>query len=144
MKASSRLRAPRAAISSAGAPVASDAAGVHQRNPIAAGGLVHEMRRDEDRHALIAGKVDQQFPKEVPGEGIDPRGGFVEDEDLGFMDDRDGQGQALSDPEWQRRGLAVHIFGQSKAVNEGIDPRALREPATDETALHARQDSGER
>ena len=42
------------------------AAGIHQRYPVAALRLVHEMGRDENRHALIARKVDQQLPRTGP------------------------------------------------------------------------------
>ena len=41
------------------------AAGIHQRDPVAAFGLVHEMGRDENRHALVAREIDQCFPEAV-------------------------------------------------------------------------------
>ena len=34
--------------------------------------LVHEMGRDENRHALVAREVDQQFPEAVARQRIDP------------------------------------------------------------------------
>ncbi len=46
-------------------------AGIHQRYAVAAFGLVHEMGRDENRHTLVARKIDQRFPEAVPRQRID-------------------------------------------------------------------------
>ena len=45
---------------------------IHQGNPVAARRFIHEMRRDENGDVMIARQVDQQFPKTVPCERIDP------------------------------------------------------------------------
>ena len=44
---------------------------IHQRETVATLGLVHEMSRDEDRHALVARQIDERFPELVAGERID-------------------------------------------------------------------------
>ena len=77
------------------------AAGIHQRNAVAALGLVHEMGRDEDRHALVARQIDQQFPEPIARQRIDARGRLVEDQHLGLVHDRDGERQPLADAERQ-------------------------------------------
>ena len=55
-------------------------ASMHQRNTIAALGLVHEVGREEDGDPLVAGEVDQRAPESVPRNRIDPRGWLVENE----------------------------------------------------------------
>ena len=47
------------------------AAGIHQRYPIAAFSFIHEMGRDENRHALVARKIDQRFPETIPRQRVD-------------------------------------------------------------------------
>ena len=44
---------------------------VHQRDTVAARPLVHEMGRDENGDPLLAGQIDQQFPKAVTGHRVD-------------------------------------------------------------------------
>ena len=56
MKASSRLAAPRARTSAAGASVASTRPACMSEIAVAALALVHEVRRDEDRHAAAAAR----------------------------------------------------------------------------------------
>ena len=75
-----------------------DSAGVHQGDAVAAQGLVHEMGGDEDRDALAAGEVDEELPELVAGDGVDARGGLIEQEHVGLVQDGDGQGQPLLEP----------------------------------------------
>src|SRR5215469_8812712 len=44
---------------------------VHQRNTVAAIGLVHEMGRKEDGDPIIAGEIDQRAPERVASDRID-------------------------------------------------------------------------
>ena len=82
-----------------------DLAGVHQRDAVASHRLVHEVRREKDRHAVVAGEIDQVLPERVAGDRIDARGGLVQDQHLGAMQDGDRQLQSLADAERQALGL---------------------------------------
>ena len=44
---------------------------MHQRNAVAALGLVHEMGRKEDGDTIIARKIDQRAPEGIAGNRID-------------------------------------------------------------------------
>src|SRR5439155_3282935 len=55
-------------------------ASMHQRNTIAALGLVHEVGREEDGDAVVAGEVDQRAPESVARNRIDARGWLIENE----------------------------------------------------------------
>ena len=77
------------------------APGIHQRDAVAARGLVHEMGGDENRHALIARQIDEQFPEPVARQRIDARGRLVEDEHFRLMNDGDRQRQPLANAERQ-------------------------------------------
>ena len=80
MKASSSEALPRSLTSSCGAPTASTLPAMHQRDAVAALGLVHEMGREKDRDAIIAGEIDQRAPERVARDRIDARGRLVENE----------------------------------------------------------------
>ena len=70
---------------------------MHQRDAVAALGLVHEMGRDEDRDVVLAGQVDQDLPEAVARHRIDARSRLVEDQEVGRVDQRHRQRQALAD-----------------------------------------------
>ena len=53
---------------------------MHQRDAVAALGLVHEVGREEDGHAVVTRKIDQRAPERVAGDRIDTRGWLVENE----------------------------------------------------------------
>ena len=53
---------------------------MHQRDTVAALGLVHEVGREKDGDAIIAGEIDQRAPERVAGDRIDARSGLVENE----------------------------------------------------------------
>ena len=126
MKASSSVVAPRDATRPAGRAGRQHAAGIHQRNAVAARGLVHEMGRDEDRHALVARQVDQQLPEPVARHRIDAGGGLVEDQDFRRVHDGDSQRQALADAERQIQRALVEISAQSEAADQIGDARLRR------------------
>ncbi len=100
---------------------------VHQRDAVAAHALVHEVRGDEDRHALVARKIDQQFPETVPSNRIDARGGLVEDQDLRLVQHRHRQRQPLPQAHGQRLGQGVEVRFQAEAGHQVLDalPRLL-------------------
>ena len=82
MKASSSDLLPRSLTSSCGAPTASTLPAMHQRDAIAALRLVHEMGRQEDGDAVLAGEIDQRAPELVARDRIDARCGLVENQDV--------------------------------------------------------------
>ena len=99
------------------------APGIHQRDAIAALGLVHEMSGDENRHALIARQVDQQFPEPVPRQRIDARGRLVEDEHFRLVNDGDGQRQPLANAERQIRCALIEMLGQAELRDQRHETR---------------------
>src|SRR5208283_377444 len=76
-----------------------NAARIHERDPIAAHRLVHEMGGDEDGHALIARQVDQEFPELVARHRIHARSRLVEYKHFRRVDDRDSERQPLPNPQ---------------------------------------------
>ena len=44
---------------------------VHERDPVAALGLVHEVRRDENRDLVFTREINHQLPESVAGDGVD-------------------------------------------------------------------------
>ena len=127
MKASSSVATPRALTRSAGVSVASTRPGIHERDAVAALGLVHEVGRDEDGHALIARKIDQQFPEPVPRQRIDARGRLVEDEHLGLVHDGNREREPLANPQRQIRGALIEIILEAESSDQFGDTR-LRLP----------------
>ncbi len=65
--------------------------GMHQRNPIAAFGLVHEMGRDEDGDVIAPRQLAQGVPEGRTRHWIDAGGGFIQYQDLRPMHHRDRQ-----------------------------------------------------
>ena len=86
---------------------------MHQRNAVAPFRFVHEVGREEDRHAFVAGEADQNAPEGIAGDRVDARGRLVEDQHLGPMQNGDGQLQALFLPKGQAFGPAVRDAGRS-------------------------------
>ena len=123
MNASSSVAAPRAATSSCRRVRRQHPAGIHQRNPIAALGFVHEMGRDENRHALLRERSISSSQNRSRASGIDPRGRLVEDQHLGLVDDRDGEREPLANPERQIRGALIEIVGEAEPPDQLGDPR---------------------
>ncbi|CAO3437987.1 hypothetical protein [Azospirillum argentinense] len=98
------------------------AAGVHQRDAVAAFGLVHEMRRDEDRHPVPARQPDHDLPERVARDGIDARRRLVQDQHGGLVNHRDGEGQALALAEGQAVRQRLHRVGEAEALRHRRDP----------------------
>ena len=94
---------------------------IHQGDAIAAGGLVHEMRRDENRHALIARKIDEEFPEFIARKRIDARGRLVENENFRRMYDGDSERQALADAERKVAGVLIKIGREPETRDEFAD-----------------------
>ncbi len=118
MKASSSVATPRAVMRLRRCIGREHAARIHERYPIAALGLVHEVGRDENGHALIARKIDQHFPEPVPRQGIDARGRLVEDEHFGLVDDGDREREPLANPQRQLQGALIEIIVKAEPFDQ--------------------------
>ena len=101
-----------------------DGPGVHQGDAVAAQGLVHEVSGDEDRDALAAGEVDQELPELVAGDGVDPGGGLIEQEHVGLVQNGDGQGQPLLEPQGKLLRGGFEIGAEAEPIDEFVDPGA--------------------
>ena len=96
---------------------------MHQRDAVAALGLVHKVGGQKNGHALFAGQLNQQAPEIIPRRRIDPGGGFVEDQHFRLMQHRHRQGQTLTHPQRQLAGLLLGHFGQTEAFHQGLAAR---------------------
>ena len=74
---------------------------MHQRNPVAALRLVHEMGGDENGDIVVAREIGKDLPEPVPCHRVDAGGRFIEDENIRRMDHRHRQRQPLPDAERQ-------------------------------------------
>ena len=99
-----------------------DPSRMHQRNAIATHRLVHEVRRDEDRHVVVARKFAQHPPEFVARLRIDPGRRFVEDQHLRFVQDRDRERQALAHAKRQPAGKLVEIALQAEPARQFRNP----------------------
>ena len=50
---------------------------------------------DEDRHAALGQLIDQ-IPEGATGRGVDSRGGLIQEEQLGLVDQRNAEREALT------------------------------------------------
>jgi hypothetical protein len=100
---------------------------VHQRDAVAALGLVHEVGGDEQGHAILTRELDHQLPELVAGDGVHAGGGLVEDEHVRPVHHGHGQRQALAHAQRQLVGQLVGHVGQLEAGHHLGDARvALR------------------
>jgi len=53
---------------------------VHQRNAIAAFGLIHEVGGNENGHALFARELHQQPPEGIARDRVNAGGGLIQDQ----------------------------------------------------------------
>ena len=98
-------------------------AGVHEGNAVAALGLVHEMRRHEDRHAVAPRQLSKQAPEHVARGGIDPGGRLVENQHLGAMQACGSKLQPLPDAERQARRFADRRLDQVEMLQRPVGDR---------------------
>jgi hypothetical protein len=109
MKASSSVVAPPGAHERCRGAGGEHATRVHERDPVAALALVHEVGGNEDGDTVPAREVRQQLPEPVSRNRVHTGGGLVEDQDLGAVHRRHRQGQALPDADRQRLGRCVRV-----------------------------------
>ncbi|MNK90611.1 hypothetical protein D3C87_1106720 [compost metagenome] len=97
---------------------------------VAALGLIHIVRADQHRDA-VRGQLVKLLPEVAPGLGIDPGGGFVEQQQLGLVQQARRQRQPLLPSAGQRAGqlrgarLQAEVFQRAvhglAAVGHGVD-----------------------
>ena len=108
-----------------------DTACVHERDPVAAFCLVHEMGGDEDGDVVPACQADHDAPEGVPLHRVHPRGGFVQDQRLRAVDHGGGERELLEFAQGQCIGQGVHDVGEIEALGH------LRHPARDPILRYA-------
>ena len=87
---------------------------VHDRDPITEGvGLVHVVRRDDDRRPARANLTDQ-VPEVAPCLWVERRGWLVKDDDLRLVDERARDREALL--------LAARESASTRAVDLSLRP----------------------
>ena len=90
--------------------------GVHERDAVAAFGLVEIMRGDDEGDALARHLIDQR-PEAAARNGIDPARGFVEEDHARSMKDRAGEGEPLLPASRQRARDQVFLAKKARGVN---------------------------
>ena len=83
---------------------------------MAALGLVHVVGADEHGHAVGGEPVDL-VPELAPGLGVDSGGGLVEQQQLGLVQDRGGQRQALLPAAGQAAGELALAVGEAQPID---------------------------
>ena len=122
MNASSSVLTPRALDQRRRRVAHQHPARMHQRDPVAALGLVHEMGGDEDGDLVPARQIDHDLPEGIPRHRVHPRGRLVEDQHLRPVDHGHRQGQPLALPKRQGVGQALHDLAQAEALRHLLDP----------------------
>jgi hypothetical protein len=90
-------------------------------------GLVHEVRRDQDRDPAL-GEIEERLPEVAPALRIDGAGRLVEHEQLGLVQDRARQRETLALPARERaRELAARLEAEL-CEQRGDAPTPRRAP----------------
>ena len=108
-----------------GRPDRQQPAQVQVADPPAPLGLVHVMRRDEQRHVLL-GELEEQVPQVAPRHRIDPGRRLIEEDQPGLVQQGTGQGQPLLPPAGER----VRRASPGAAQAHPIDQLLLAMPRT--------------
>src|SRR5579863_2836305 len=90
----------------------------------------------DEKSDTLSRKLEEKIPESAAGDGIDSGGGFIEENDLGRVNDGASQGEALLPSPRELAGAPVHVRldsgqglhfacsrgcpGGIKAVNAGI------------------------
>ncbi len=80
-------------------------------------GFIHVVRGEDQGHAVTF-EAPEAVPQEVAGLRIQTRGGLVEQEDLGFVDEGAGDGEAAFHPSRQRFDPGVGSFGELSELEQ--------------------------
>ena len=95
-------------------------------------GLVHVVRREDERHALLLQPVEP-VPERVAGLGIEAGRRLVEEQELGARDERAGDRQPPLHPARERVDLRVAAVGELDEVEQ------LGRPPGDDVAREAEE-----
>ena len=96
--------------------VGDDAAAVEDREPRAALGFVHVVRRDEQRRALIR-ELEQRVPELAARLRIDGAGRLVEEQQIRLVQHRAREREALLLAAGQRAGELLALLAQPEALD---------------------------
>ena len=92
-KAASASTAPGLLEQLGGRDVGEDVALAQEHEPVAAGGLVHDVARHDERVPAF-GEVAEELPQVAAQHRVEADGRLVEDEQAGAADERGGEGDA--------------------------------------------------
>ena len=105
-------------------PLGDDPAVVHDDQPVAQLlGLVHVVGGEDQGDALLL-EPEQPVPQHVPGLRVEPGGRLVEQQDLGLVDQRAGDGQPALHAAGQRLDLGAGALGRAGRTRAARRPRA--------------------
>ena len=109
--ATSRVECSR--ISCERRPLGHDQAAVHHHQPVAELlGLVHVVRGDHQRHALLL-EPEQPVPQQVPGLRVEAGGRLVEQQQVGVVDQRPGDRQPALHAAGEVVDLGLRLLGRA-------------------------------
>ena len=118
------VSAPCLRFSSAGVPTASSLAVVDDRDPLAEGvGLLHVVRREEDRLALAV-EVAEDLPEVDAGLRVDARGRLVEEEHARPVRERARDHQPLREAAGELEDHRVGALGERELLEQLVGARA--------------------
>src|SRR6267143_4997720 len=86
----------------------------------AALGFVHVMGGDEERDAMT-GKFEEQIPELAARDGIDARGGLVEEKKFRFVQHGAAEGEALLPSAGKLRSQAIQIRCEAVELDNFVD-----------------------
>ena len=124
---SPRRRAPVSASSSVRCLVGEDRAVAHQEQPVAAGGLVHHVARDEEARADV-GEPVEQVPQVDAEQRVEADGRLVEHEQVGCAEERRGERDPAALAARQRRDELVGVGAEVGRLDGPRRRRPCRRP----------------
>ena len=86
------------------------------------GDFSQEVARDEDRAAVV-GEVAQELPQPVDSFGVESVGRLVEDQNVGFAQERTREGEALTHSEREGLDTTTAGVGEADLGKDGVDAR---------------------
>ncbi len=113
-----------------GRPDRQQPAQVQVADPPAPLGLVHVMRRDEQRHVL-GGEPEEQVPQVAPRHRIDPGRRLVEEDQPGLVQQGAGQRQPLLPPAGELSAALPQVRRQAHPIDQlllALPRRAVDSP----------------
>jgi hypothetical protein len=100
-----------------------DAAGVHQREPIAEQRLVHVVSRDEHAYAALR-EIVNEFPELAARQRIEAGGWLVEEQHVGLVEQCRGNGESALVPERDFPRAQRGLIGKIEPFERPLDTHA--------------------